>query len=275
MPDHLRQWTRQWPRALMRALLPCACTLCGGASDAAVCAPCHAQFMGRGGARCPRCANPLPMVAGAAAVDASAGAADSDVAAGAAASAGASGAKRLCGACLARRPAFDATVVAADYALPLDQLVMQLKFGARLALAPWCALALRDAVLARPSFALPTLLCPVPLGRRRLAERGYNQALEIARPLAAALGIALQPRLALRARDTLAQSSVSPAERQANVRNAFTVAADCVGLVRGQHIGVVDDVMTSGRTLDELARLFKRFGAARVSNIVFARTPPH
>ena len=248
MAKRLPQWGRHWPRALVRALLPCACALCGGASEAAVCAACHAQFLGQPVPRCPRCANPL--------------------------GANSHGA-RLCGACLAHLPAFDATVAAADYALPLDQLVMQLKFGARLALAPWCALALRDAVLARPGFALPTLLCPVPLGRARLAERGYNQALEIARPLAASLGIALRPRLAVRARDTPAQSGMAPGQRRANVRNAFIVAADCVGLVRGQHIGVVDDVMTSGRTLDELAAMFKRFGAARVSNLVFARTPPH
>jgi ComF family protein len=286
MPDALRLWGRHWPRALVRALLPCACALCGGASDAAVCAPCQAQFMGRGGARCPRCANPLPATAGASRVRARASSAAAGAELDAAADAGAGvdvvtgtmtrpGPERLCGGCLARGPAFDATVVAADYALPLDQLVMQLKFNARLALAPWCALALRDAVLARPGFELPTLLCPVPLGRRRLAERGYNQALEIARPLAASLGIALHPRLAVRARDTQAQSGVAPGERQANVRNAFVVAADGVDLVRGQHIGIVDDVMTSGRTLDELARMFKRFGAARVSNLVFARTPPH
>ena len=113
------------------------------------------------------------------------------------------------------------------------------------------------------------------LGRQRLAERGFNQALEIARPLSAALGIALRPALAVRARDTQAQSGVAPAERKKNIRGAFIVAPGALDLVRGQHIGVVDDVMTSGATLHELAAMFKRFGAARVSNFVFARTPPH
>ena len=178
----------------------------------------------------------------------------------------------VCGRCLAERPAFDATVVACDYAPPLDQLVLQLKFGARLALAPWFSQMLRDAVLAEPGFRLPDLLCPVPLGPQRLVERGFNQALEIARPLAAALGVPLEPRLAVRLADTRAQSGVAPSERRDNIRDAFEVAA---GQVAGLHVGIVDDVMTSGHTLGELAQEFKRAGAARVTNLVFARTPPH
>ena len=174
-----------------------------------------------------------------------------------------------------RRWAYDATLAAADYAGPLDQLVLQLKFGGALALAPWFAEAMREALRLQPGFELPNVLCPVPLGPERLVERGFNQALEIARPLSAALGIPLRPRLAIRALDTRAQSAVKPAERRANIRNAFIVAPDGLAMVRGQHIGIVDDVMTSGSTLNELAATFKRFGAARVSNFVFARTPPH
>lgn len=179
----------------------------------------------------------------------------------------------ICGSCLADLPAFDATVAAVEYAAPLDQLVLQLKFGARLPLAPWFAERLRDAVLARPGMALPDVLCPVPLGRRRLVERGFNQALEIARPLAASLGVALHPKLAERTTETTAQSGVTPAERAGNVRGAFAVADP--DRVAGRHVGLVDDVMTSGHTLAELAATFKRFGAAQVTNFVFARTPPH
>src|SRR5471030_1843229 len=170
-------------------------------------------------------------------------------------------------------PAFDATLVAADYAVPLDQLVLQLKFGGRLALAALFARCLRDAVLQQPGFVLPALLCPVPLGPRRLAERGYNQALEIARPLARSLGVALHPRLAQRVYETQAQSRVTPDQRRDNIAGAFAITDG--GLVDGRHIGIVDDVMTSGQTLNELAATFKRYGAARVTNLVFARTPPH
>jgi ComF family protein len=179
---------------------------------------------------------------------------------------------KFCPTCLAYPPSYDATIFAVDYAPPLDHLVLQLKFAARLPLAPWFAELLRDAVLARPTLPLPDMLCPVPLGPSRLVERGYNQALEIARPLASMLGVPLHPRLALRQMDTRAQSGVSPHERAENLRGAFAIADP--DLVAGRHIGIVDDVMTSGSTLEELAATFKRFGAARVSNLVFARTPP-
>lgn len=243
---------------MLHGLLPTACALCGAACPDTLCAPCAAQFFGADSdrpARCRHCANPLPAGAGAKA--------DAGTAAG----------PGLCAGCLLHPPAFDATVVAADYAMPLDQLVLQLKFGHRLAHAALFARLLRDAVLERPGFVLPALLCPVPLGPQRLAERGYNQALEIARPLARMLGVALAPRLACRVHDTLAQSGVAPEQRGRNVAHAFAVADPA--LVAGRHIGIVDDVMTSGRTLQELAATFKRYGAARVSNLVFARTPPH
>jgi ComF family protein len=247
----LPAWSGRWPALLARrlghALLPCCCALCGARSQAAVCAPCRQEFIGAPRPRCPRCANRL----------------------------GARDALAPCGACQAHAPAYDASIAAADYASPLDQLVLQLKFGGTLALAPWCADVLAEAVLAQRALPLPTLLCPVPLGPRRLVERGFNQALEIARPLSARLGIALHPALAVRVRETPAQSGVAPAERKPNMRQAFAVAPQTLALLRGQHIGVVDDVMTSGATLHELAAMFKRFGAARVSNFVFARTPPH
>ena len=182
-----------------------------------------------------------------------------------------------CGACLSQPPAFDATIAAADYVPPVDQLVLALKFAGRLALAPLCARLLRDAVLSdarpqQPRQSLPTLLLAVPLGEGRLAARGFNQALEIARPLSRSLGIELQARLALRDRETVAQSLLHPDERQHNMRGAFGL---CAGAdVRGRHIGVVDDVITTGATLQEMALLLKRHGAARVTNLVFARTLP-
>ncbi len=248
------RWRAPGP-ALLRALLPAACALCGAGGGGALCAPCQAQYLGRRRPRCPQCANPLD--------------GDWD-----GADAGAEPGAGPCGRCLRQPPAFDATVVAADYAAPVDQLLLQLKFGGRLALAPLFAQLLRDAVLARADFALPALLCPVPLGPGRLAERGFNQALEIARPLARSLGVALHPTLAARAHETRAQSGVAPHERGRNIEHAFAVAPQAALLLRGRHVGVVDDVITSGQTLGELAATFKRYGAARVSNLVFARTPP-
>ena len=231
-------------------LLPSHCALCGMACPGVVCPPCRAQYAAPRGPCCARCANPLP-----------APATDRSVA------------SAVCGTCLSYPPEYEATIAAVDYAAPLDQLVLQLKFGARLALAPWFADNLVDAVLARPGLALPELLCPVPLGPGRLVERGFNQALEIARPLSKALGVELHPTLAARTTETVAQSGSTPSQRAENIRGAFAVTDP--DRVLGRHVGVVDDVMTSGHTLGELAATFKRFGAARVTNLVFARTPPH
>ena len=236
-------------RTLLRTLLPSSCVLCGMPGDDAVCPPCSLAHVTGSPARCPCCANP----------------------------AGLQDAARRCGACLASPPAFDATLTVCDYTAPADRLVLQLKFGARLALAPWMARRLHDAALAalaRNGLLLPDVLCPVPLGPRRLAGRGYNQALEVARPLARSLGIALAPRLVQRLVETAAQSSLAPGQRRGNVRGAFAIDEGAASL-RGRHVGVVDDVMTSGHTLDELARVLKAAGAARVTNLVFARTPPH
>ena len=257
MPQYAPPWIHRWPRALLHLLLPSACALCGAGCDGVVCAPCRDHFCLPVTNRCVRCANPLPN-AGTAPADSSLhGTAGND----------------SCATCLAYPPAYDATISAVDYAPPLDHLVLQLKFSARLPLAPWFAELLRDAILARPGLPLPDLLCPVPLGPSRLVERGFNQALEIARPLAGALGVALHPRLAARRVDTRAQSGVSPHERAENIRGAFAI--EDPELVDGRHVGIVDDVMTSGSTLEELAATFKRFGAARVTSLVFARTPPH
>lgn len=222
--------------------LPSCCALCGATCAGVVCAPCQADVV-QPRLRCRRCANPVAELG------------------------------RHCGACLAALPAFDATVAAFDYATPLDQLVLQLKFGARLQLAPWFARLLRDAIVgqAGAGLCLPDVLAPVPLGARRLAERGFNQALEVARPLSRMLGVPLSCQVATRVVETAPQSSVAPSARAANVRGAFAIAS---GAVAGLHVGIVDDVMTSGRTLDALARTLKAAGAARVSNFVVARTPP-
>jgi ComF family protein len=246
------RWSQALPRTALGALaalgnflLPSSCALCGGTCAGVLCSPCHGQYTQRR-RRCRLCANPL---AEHEPVD-------------------------RCAGCIKATPAFDATVAAVDYAAPFDALTLQLKFGAQLALAPMCAQLVRDALLAQESLAsldLPDVLCPVPLGPRRLAERGFNQALEIARPLAGLLGVPLQARLLARPVDTAAQSTMTPAERRRNVRGAFVVEGD----VDGKHVGVVDDVMTSGKTLHEVARTLKHAGAVRVTNLVFARTPPH
>lgn len=245
--DAAWQALRQW---LGTTLLPAQCALCGIGCPQVLCPPCRAQYLGQGREqlrpRCRQCANPL---------------ADIELA-------------LLCGRCLRHRPAYDATVTAFDYAAPVDQLLLQLKFGARLALAPLLAELLHVAIQQQQTWEAPQLLCPVPLGPARLAERGFNQALEIARPLARLLDVPLQPRLALRVRDTRAQSGVAPQERQANLAHAFAIAPEHGALLQGCHVGIVDDVMSSGHTVNALAAACKHAGAVKVSILVVARTPP-
>lgn len=241
----LRHWSRQLI-ARVPSVLPSSCAICGMTDGDAICNVCRTQFFRQARHRCLQCATPLPGMQAATAT--------------------------RCGDCLRQPPAFDATIVASDYVPPIDRLVLALKFGNQLALAPLFAHTLRDALLSERQLPLPMLLTAVPLGRQRLAERGFNQALEIAKPLSRALGIALDPHLVARLRDTQAQALLHPDERHKNIRHAFVVPDDAAALVHGRHIGVVDDVITTGETLNELAATLKRFGATRVTNFVFTRT---
>lgn len=233
-------------------LLPSSCALCGAAGRETLCAPCHKRFYTRQHRRCIQCALPMPVT----------------------------GKELRCGACLKDRPAFDATIVATDYFAPSDQLALALKFGGDLRLAPLLARLIFDATRRNPvpgsdvQLPMPTLLAPVPLGLARLQERGFNQALEIARPLGKLMGIPVHPRLLERKKETEAQSALPVGARVRNVRSAFALPFAAMDQVRGLHVGIVDDVMTTGATLNEVAIVLKRHGARRVTNLVFARTLP-
>ena len=213
-----------------------SCYVCRGAAEAVLCAACDAELPRLDGAACPRCALPSP-------------------------------GGELCGRCLAHPPAYDATVAALAYEFPADVLVQGLKFRGELALAP----LLGGLLAARlPRGTRVDYILPVPLARERLRERGFNQAIEIARPLALATGCKLAPHLAERSRDTAPQLGLPLEERARNVRGAFR----CTHVPERAEIALVDDVMTTGATLEELAAALKRAGAARVVNWVVARTAP-
>ncbi len=251
MPGAAHFWQHLRPAHLLRVLahrlLPSHCALCMTPCAEQLCLPCRNAFFSRYIPRCQQCG--LPSSAS------------------------------HCVTCVRHLPAFDATIVATDYLPPADQLVLALKFGHRLALAPLMASLLRDALLQQQAvhgsqIALPDLLLPVPLGAQRLRERGFNQSLQIARPLAHALGIELHANWLLRERETGAQSLLHPAQRSQNVRHAFALTVQAHAGISGRHVALVDDVMTTGATLHEAAATLKRHGATRVSNLVFARTPP-
>jgi ComF family protein len=167
----------------------------------------------------------------------------------------------VCGSCLNHPPHFDATLALWRYEFPCDGLVQALKYRAWLALAGFFARSLA----ARPVPEVD-LIVPMPLHPKRLAERGFNQALEIARHL----GRPIAPRGVLRVKHTPPQTELPYEERAKNVRGAFLCKLD----LSGASVAVLDDVMTTGATLNELARALKRAGAARVENLVIARTVP-
>lgn len=178
-----------------------------------------------------------------------------------------------CDECRWRPPLQRRTIAPLRYEFPVDHLVAALKYHGRLAHAPLLGAWLRDAVLAQAD-TLPDLLLPVPLHDRRLGERGYNQALEIARPLARATGLPLETRLLQRRRATAAQMHLNAHARARNPHGAFAVdprRLDELGPLAA--VALIDDVMTTGATLQAAALALQDAGIARVEFWVVARTP--
>ena len=169
----------------------------------------------------------------------------------------------VCGRCLTESPRYDATIAAVAYEFPADTLVHALKFRGELALAGFLGKLLRQA-LDGPEV---DQVVPVPLSAARLKQRGYNPAAEIARAVAFRK---LDLGLCVRSRDTPPQMGLPFDQRRHNVRGAFR----CTRSLLGESVAVVDDVMTTGATLDEIASVLKAAGAARVVNWVVARTFP-
>ena len=171
----------------------------------------------------------------------------------------------MCGACIKQPPRFDATLAAFTYAFPIDALLRTLKYQGQLAIAELAGEFLVQSIAGR---SFPDLLVPMPLHPQRLKERGFNQATEIARIVSRRTGIPLASDVALRVRATEPQAGLPLAKRSKNMRGAFACRQD----LSEKHIALVDDVMTSGASLNELAKTLKTAGAGRVECWVAART---
>lgn len=177
-----------------------------------------------------------------------------------------------CGACIADAPNFDSCSVACDYVFPWDRLIADFKFNAQVTLAHAMAQRMLCAI-QRAGGVLPERVIPIPLASGRLAERGYNQAWELARRVAQGLGCRGEAQWLLRPADGAHQAQLTLAQRQRNLRGAFMVNPARRVSLQGRHVALVDDVMTSGSTLREATTVLRNAGAARVDVWVLARTP--
>ncbi len=177
------------------------------------------------------------------------------------------GAETLCGQCQKAPPAYDRALSLLQYTYPVDHLIQRLKFNAKLHLAGLLGELMAER-LGQRTQALPELLIPVPLHSSRLRARGFNQALELARPIARRLGLALDYRSCARLRATAVQSSLAAKDKRANVKGAFGV----VKTIKARHVAIIDDVMTTGHTVEEFAGVLRKAGVTTIEVWVLART---
>lgn len=172
----------------------------------------------------------------------------------------------LCGHCAPHPPGYDQAYAAFEYAWPIAPLLQAFKFHGQLAIGRTLTLAFAEYLVMRAA-RHPDILVPVPLHPRRLSERGFNQAIEIVRPLARSLGITARYHALVRRRHTPAQSGLGAAARRRNLSGAFA----CKYRFDGLHVAIVDDVITTGSTAAALALTLKRAGAEHVSVYALAR----
>lgn len=221
---------------LRRLFVDARCTLCAGsAADGRLCSGCRADLPWNRVA-CPICALPQKTVA------------------------------HACARCAAESPPFDFAWSAFRYEGPLPMLIAGLKYHAQFRHARLLGLEMAEA-LARRAAPLPSLLLPMPLHPRRLRWRGYNQALELARGIGARLAIDIDAEALRRIRATPDQIGTSAAKRRRNVKGAFAASA----VLEGRHLALIDDVMTTGASVAELARACRKAGAAKIEVWTAAR----
>lgn len=230
--------------------LPNLCQLCHRSSPELVCTACYTDWLKPTQMRCLRCAHKLE---------------NSNIATHPTHSA------LICGTCLNKPPIFERTYTLGGYATPQDQLIWALKFNKQIPLANFFAKHLAQLIQQSllETMCQPILLLPIPLSKERMQQRGYNQAWEITRRISRLCRLPADPTGLIKIRNTDVQTALDINARQRNLRGSFVAQAS----VKGQHILLIDDVMTSGITLNEAARTLRRAGALSIRNYVVMRTP--
>ena len=220
---------------LLNSLLPVSCGLCNATTNSQLplCQPCLSDLPAIGTA-CPSCA--LPVATSVA-----------------------------CGHCQRHQPVCDQVCAVFPYQEPVNFLIQQFKFNRKLEYSSLFSLLMAEkmALMARQ----PDLIIPVPLHSSRLRNRGYNQSWELAKHLSRLSDIPASHRCCTRIIKTPLQTGLKASERRRNLKQAFSVTAD----IKDLHICIVDDVMTTGSTLEAIASVLKSAGAAHVSALVVAR----
>jgi ComF family protein len=229
----------RWVENIQSVIFPPTCLLCQapGLHGRDICDACTASLP-RIHYACTRCALPLPRSA-----------------------------LTVCGRCQHKPPHFHSTIAPYYYDFPIDRVIQRLKFGGKLAVARLLG-QLMDNAIRDSGIDLPAMIIPVPLHGTRLRDRGFNQSLELARHVGKRLGIPLNIQSVSRFKATPPQMGLAAKYRRKNIRGAFAVK----GTIEAAHVALVDDVVTTGATVGELARVLKFNGVERVDVWAVART---
>ena len=222
----------------MAGSVPSQCSVCHAWPSQRICNACVARFA-QPAARCQRCALHVP--AGV----------------------------PVCGACLRIPPNFDACLAAVDYAFPWADVLADFKFRSDPGLAHTLSVVLRSTPWVEPAIEAVDRVVPVPLSIERLRERGFNQSALLAHQLASPK---TDTRTLLRLHATEAQSSLPRAQRLRNLQGAFAIEPARAAALRGQHVMLLDDVMTTGATAHAATLALREAGVAKVTVVVLART---
>ena len=222
---------------LFKTVCPIACFLCGliAENDQQLCEDCY-QALSTSTYRCAQCGVPTLLD------------------------------HSLCGTCLVTPPPFDRTYILFNYKKPMTQLITQYKFHEKIALSRFFA-AEWITFFKKNNIALPDVIIPIPLHDKRLKKRGFNQSLEITKPISRYFEIPIDIKSCLRLKNTEPQLHLSAEKRSHNIKNAFVLSKN----MYARHVAIFDDVMTTGNTVSELSRILKKSGVEKISVFCCAR----
>jgi len=231
-----------WTNEILNCLLPATCLLCYQPTkrNISLCVPCTQDLPWLSHC-CPQCALPLQTKYD----------------------------DMHCGTCLRDPPAFQSTTTLFHYVKPIDYLITQLKFNAKLSCAASLGELMAEFILQQrdPTLTLPQCIIPVPLHYKRLRIRGFNQALEIAKPISKQLNIPIDLQVSQRILPTASQTQISSRDRKDNIKNAFQIQH-----APYNHVAIVDDVITTGHTVRELSKMLHKAGIEKIEVWCIART---